>query len=97
MGVRAGMCMMKDISNVMEGLGASQGSDTHPAGFIRKAFIQNGFQTGFLNRSEHGANFEFFVDDFKSFYNRMLPKIEKEYPKYFSIISRNFHKKIFDF
>lgn len=97
MGVRAGMCMMNDISRVVEGLGALQGSDTHPAGFIRKAFIQNGFQTGYLNRSEHGSNFEFFVDDFKSFYNRMLPYIEKEYPKYFSIISRNFYKKKFDF
>lgn len=96
MGVRAGMCMMKDISNLMEGLGTSNGSDSHPAGFIRKAFIQNGFQTGYLNRSEHGANFEYFIKDFKAFYNQMFPTLEKEYPKYFDIIGRNFHKKTFN-
>ena len=97
MGVRAGMCKMRDISLVEEGLGATEGCDTHPAGFIRKAFIQNGFQTGYLNRSEHGANFEFFLNDFKAFYNRMLPEIESEYPKYFTVLQRNMHKKTFDF
>jgi len=97
MGARAGMCMMNDISRVAEGLGASQGSASHPAGFIRKGFIQNGFQTGYLNRSEHGANFEYFIKDFKAFYNQMLPTLEKEYPKFFGIIERNFHKKKIDF
>lgn len=97
MGVRAGMCMMKDILYVAEGLGSTEGCDTHPAGHIRKAFIQNGFQTGYLNRSEHGANFEYFIDDFKAFYKRMLPTIEIEYPKYFNVLQRNIHKKKFDF
>lgn len=97
MGVRAGMCMMKDISKVIEGLGSTQGCETHPSGDIRRNFINNGFQTGYLNRSSHGTNFEYFINDFKSFYNRMLPDIEKEYPKYYGIISRNFYKKDFDF
>ena len=97
MGVRAGMCMMSDVSLVAEGLGATNGCDTHPAGHIRKSFIQNGFQTGFLNRSEHGANFEFFINDFKAFYYKMLPDIESEYPKFFNVIQRNIHKKTFDF
>lgn len=97
MGIRAGMCMMKDVSKVIEGLGASQGCKTHPSGHIRKAFINNGFQTGYLNRSKHGANFEFFIKEFLIFYNRMLPAIEKEYPKFYGILARNFHKKKFDF
>lgn len=97
MGVRAGMNMMKDISLVSEGLGTTIGCDSHPAGFIRKSFIQNGFQTGYLNRSEHGANFEYFINDFKIFYEKMLPEIEKEYPKYFNVFQRNVCKKTFDF
>lgn len=97
MGARAGMCMMKDISKVIEGLGATQGCETHPSGDIRRNFINNGFQTGYLNRSAHGANFEYFINDFKTFYTRMLPTIEKEYPKYYGILSRNFCKKDFDF
>lgn len=97
MGVRAGMNAMKDISLVLEGIGTATGSETHPAGFIRKTFIQNGFQTGYLNRSEHGANFEFFINGFKAFYIRMLPEIEKEYPKYFNMLQRTIHKKTFDF
>lgn len=97
MGVRAGMCMMKDVSKVIDGLGATQGCKTHPSGDIRRNFINNGFQTGYLNRSSHGTNFEYFINDFKSFYNRMLPAIEREYPKYYSILSRNFYKKDFDF
>lgn len=97
MGIRAGMCMMKDISRVIDGLGRTEGSKTHPLGNIRKAFINNGFQTGYLNRSKHGANFEFFMKEFVTFYNRMLPAIEKEYPRYYGILSRKFHKKNFDF
>lgn len=97
MGVRAGMCMMKDVSKVIDGLGATQGCKTHPSGHVRKAFINNGFQIGYLNRSEHGANFEYFIKDFKAFYSRMLPTIEQEYPRYYGVIARNFYKKDFDF
>lgn len=97
MGVRAGMLKMGDISDVIEGLGKTKGCDTHPAGFIRKAFIQNGIQIGLLNRSKHGANFEYFINDFKDFYFKMLPALEKEYPKYFNIIQRIIYKKNFDF
>ena len=97
MGVRAGMNTMKDISLVAEGLGETNGSNTHPAGHIRKSFIQNGFQTGYLNRSEHGANFEYFLNDFKEYYMKELPNIEKEYPKYFNLLQRTIHKKTFDF
>lgn len=97
MGVRAGMCMMKDISKVINGLGSTQGCKTHPSGHIRKNFINNGFQTGYLNRSKHGSNFEFFIKDFKAFYNRSLPDIEKEYPQYYGILARIFYKKEFDF
>ena len=97
MGVRAGMYMMKDISKVIEGLGTSQGCKTHPSGHIRKAFINNGLQTGYLNKSNHGANFEYFIKEFKTFYNQKLPEIEKEYPKYFSILQRRFCKKTFGF
>lgn len=97
MGVRAGMCKMSDISLVVEGLAATKGCDTHPVGHIRKSFIQNGFQTGFLCRSEHGANFDFFIKDFKACYFRILPEIESEYPKYFNVLQRNIYKKTFDF
>lgn len=97
MGVRAGMIMMKDISLVVEGLGTTNGCKTHPAGFIRKSFIQNGVQIGYLNRSKHGANFEYFINDFKSYYIKMLPEIEKEYPKCFNVFQRNIHRKRFDF
>lgn len=97
MGVRAGMCMMKDVSKVIDGLGATQGCKTHPSGHVRKSFIDNGIQTGYLNRSEHGANFEYFIYDFKAFYSRMLPAIEQEYPRHYGVIARNFYKKDFDF
>lgn len=97
MGVRAGMNTMKDILLVAEGLGATYGSNTHPAGHIRKSFIQNGFQTGYLNRSKHGANFEYFINDFKEYYIKALPNIEEEYPKYFNLLQRTIYKKTFDF
>ena len=77
MGVRAGMARMADISKVIEGLGKTRGSDSHPAGFIRKAFIENGVQMGLLNSHHSEPNFEFFLPSFKAFYMMMLPVIEK--------------------
>lgn len=97
MGVRAGMLGMKDVRNVIEGLGATNGCDTHPAGFIRKQFITDGVGKGILNKHHSGANFEYFINDFKEFYFKMLPTIEKEYPKYYSLIQRFGYKKDFDF
>ena len=97
MGVRAGMLGMKEISNVIEGLGAGHGCDSHPAGFIRKQFITDGVGKGILNKHHSEANFEYFINDFKTFYYKMLPTIEKEYPKYYNIIERLRYKKSFDF
>lgn len=97
MGVRAGMLGMKDVRNVIEGLGAMNGCDTHPAGFIRKQFITDGVGKGILNKHHSGANFEYFINDFKEFYFKMLPTIEKEYPKHYSLMQRLGYKKDFDF
>lgn len=97
MGVRAGLQGMKDISNVIEGLGTTEGCKTHPAGFIRKQFVVDGVGKGVLNKHHSGANFEFFINDFKTFYQKMLPTIEKEYPKYYSLMERFGNRKDFDF
>lgn len=97
MGVRAGMLGMEDIRYVIEGLGVGPGCETHPAGFIRKQFITDGVGKGILNKHHSGANFEYFINDFKEFYNKMLPTIEKEYPKYYSLMERYGNKKTFDF
>lgn len=97
MGVRAGMLGMKDVRSVIEGLGATEGCDTHPAGFIRKQFITDGVGKGILNKHHTGANFEYYINDFKEFYYKMLPTIEKEYSKYYSLMQRFGNKKEFDF
>ena len=97
MGVRAGLCQMRDIKNVAEGLGGTDGCDTHPDGHIRKAFINNGVSTGFLNRSNTKPNFEYFLPMFKLFYRQMLPALERDYPKYYTLRQRVFCRKDFDF
>jgi len=97
MGVRAGMLGMRDIRNVIEGLGAEPGCKTHPAGFIRKQFITDGIGKGILNKHHSEANFGYFINDFKDYYCKMLPTIENEYPKYYSLMERFANKKTFDF
>ena len=71
MGVRAGMLGMKDVRKVIEGLGTEPGCKTHPAGFIRKQFITDGVGKGILNKHHTGANFEYFINDFKEFYKSL--------------------------
>lgn len=97
MGVRAGLCRMGDIKHVAQGLGNTDGSDTHPAGYIRKMFIDNGVSTGLLNRSNTRPNFEFFLPMFKDFYETMRPSLEHNYAKHYSLLQRMTCNKTFGF
>lgn len=52
MGVRAGLQAM-EITNVMNGLGNTHGSGTHPTGWLRKEYIQYGLFEGRAHLIKH--------------------------------------------
>lgn len=89
MGIRAGMQNMRGVAAVKDGLGKTEGSKSHPAGFLRAGFINAGMAWGQTKQltGQHIAT-NIMLSQFLQYFDRQIPVIKKEEKKYFNLIDR---------
>lgn len=89
MACRAGLFGMNQINNVMEGLGQSPGSKSHPKGYLRVNFIKHGLQVAQQIKSElRPVTMNYLLNEYGMHYKNMLPYIKKDEKEIYSFIER---------
>ena len=85
MGTRAGFFDIKSISYVIEGLGKTGGSDTHPKGWLRANFIRHGVDIALqLKKTNQPVSLEKLMAEYHAHYRLLLPSIKQDEKEFFN-------------
>lgn len=89
MGCRAGLFNMPQINNVIEGLGKTQGSKSHPKGYLRANFIKHGLLIAQQIRNEsRPVSIQDLLNEYGKHYQEMLPQIKKDEKEIYNLLER---------
>lgn len=89
MGCRAGLFNMPQINNVIEGIGKTQGSKSHPKGYLRANFIKHGLLIAQQIRNEsRPVSLQDLLNEYGKHYQEMWPYIKKDEKEVYNILER---------
>lgn len=91
MGCRAGLFGMNQINKVMEGLRKTEGTKSHPKGYLRADFIQQGLSVAQKIREESlpiPIPLKVLLVEYCKHYDEMLPYIEKDEKEIYNFFER---------
>lgn len=89
MGCRAGLFNMKQIDKVIEGLGKTQGSKSHPKGYLRANFVKHGLLIAQQIRNEsRPVTIVSLLEEYGKHYQEMLPYVKRDEKEIYSFFER---------
>ncbi len=89
MGFRAGFCNMEHINHVIEGLGKTVGTKTHPKGYLRANFINYGVQLAYHVKSNSiPFSINELITEYHNHYIEMQAYVKRDEKEIYTLLER---------